>query len=72
MAADFTILKDSSNQYYWTFQINNHETIARTSKSYINRSECLHSIKIVRDLSSNVPVWDVTGENAKKVTSELK
>jgi uncharacterized protein YegP (UPF0339 family) len=60
MAADFEVRTDSSGQWYWTFQADNNETIARSSESYINRSDCLHSIKIVRELSPKCTIWDMT------------
>ena len=60
MAADFDVKKDSKGQWYWTFQADNNKTIARSSESYINRSDCLHSIKIVKELSPGCKVWDIT------------
>jgi uncharacterized protein YegP (UPF0339 family) len=58
--ADFDVKKDVNGQWYWTFQADNNKTIARSSESYINRSDCLHSIKLVKELSPNCTVWDMT------------
>ena len=32
MAADFTMKKDNKGQYYWTFQAENNEVLARSSE----------------------------------------
>ena len=68
MAADFEVKKDSQGQWYWTFQAENNKTIAKSSESYINRGDCLHSIKIVKDLSPKCKVWDMT---TVKIVDEL-
>jgi len=60
VAADFEVHKDSSGQWYWTSQAENNKTIARSSESYINRSDCLHSIKIVRELAPKCTIWGMT------------
>jgi uncharacterized protein YegP (UPF0339 family) len=70
--ADFELKKDNQKQWYWTFQADNNKTIARSSESYVNRKDCLHSIKIVKDLASGCAVWDMTTDPIQKVpTSEL-
>jgi uncharacterized protein YegP (UPF0339 family) len=58
--ADFELKKDNKGEWYWLFQADNGKTIARSSESYNNRSDCLHSIRLVKDLSPKCSVWDMT------------
>jgi uncharacterized protein YegP (UPF0339 family) len=58
--ADFDLKKDDKGEWYWTFQADNNKTIAKSSESYKNRGDCLHSIKLVKDLSPGCTVWDMT------------
>lgn len=64
MATDFELRKDNREQWYWTFQANNNKTIARSSESYINRSDCINSIKLVKTLAPSCTVYDMTGSGA--------
>lgn len=59
MATDFEVKKDNRGQWYWTFQANNNETIARSSESYVRQADCLHSIKLVKQFAPSVPVYDM-------------
>ena len=70
MAADFEVRKNTKSEWYWTFQADNNKTIAISSESYINRSDCLRSIRIVKDLAPKAPVYDMTG-TAKNITDEV-
>lgn len=65
--ADFDVKKDSKGEWYWTFQADNSKTIARSSESYVARRDCLHSIKLVKDLAAGCTVWDVTTNPPSKV-----
>jgi len=48
--------KDNRGQWYWIYYAKNREEIARSSESYINRSDCTHSISLMKG-SSNDPVF---------------
>ena len=48
--------KDRSGQWYWIYYARNREEIARSSESYVNRSDCTHSINLVK-ASANDPVF---------------
>ena len=37
--------KDASGYWYWIYYASNAEEIARSSESYVDRSDCTHSIK---------------------------
>jgi uncharacterized protein YegP (UPF0339 family) len=40
--------KDQSGGWYWIYYAKNREEIARSSESYVNRSDCTHSITLVQ------------------------
>lgn len=40
--------KDMSGQWYWIYYAANGKAIARSSESYVNRSDCYHSITLVK------------------------
>ncbi|WP_373415013.1 DUF1508 domain-containing protein [Ensifer aridi] len=48
--------KDSRGQWYWIYYAKNHEEIARSSESYINRSDCTHSVSLMQG-SSRDPLF---------------
>ncbi len=40
--------KDNRGQWYWIYYAVNGEEIARSSESYIKRSDCKHSIDLMQ------------------------
>jgi len=48
--------KDNGGQWYWVYYASNGKAIARSSESYYNRSDCGHSIDLVKR-SSDDPVF---------------
>lgn len=58
--AEFEVRKTTGAKWYWIFQANNNKTIARSSEDYENRSDCLHSIRIVKEQSPAAKVTDMT------------
>jgi uncharacterized protein YegP (UPF0339 family) len=68
MSADFEVKKDTRGEWYWTFQAENNKVIARSSESYGNRGDCLHSIKLVKDLAPTCNVFDMSGDSPKIVS----
>jgi uncharacterized protein YegP (UPF0339 family) len=48
--------KDNSGHWYWIYYARNGEEIARSSESYVSRSDCLHSINLVKN-SKDHPVF---------------
>jgi uncharacterized protein YegP (UPF0339 family) len=44
--------KDNSGQWYWIYYAVNGKAIARSSESYIARSDCYHSITLLQASSS--------------------
>ena len=48
--------KDKGGYWYWIYYAANGEEIARSSESYVKRSDCFHSIQLVKG-SSDDPVY---------------
>lgn len=74
MPSDFDLKKDNRQQWYWTLQGKNGEMVARSSESYINRQDCLHCIRLVKDIAPNAPVWDmsISGQLKRVSDSDVK
>jgi uncharacterized protein YegP (UPF0339 family) len=45
--------KDAQGQWYWIYYATNGEEIARSSESYVNRSDCTHGIRLVQNSKDN-------------------
>ncbi|MDX0840629.1 DUF1508 domain-containing protein [Sinorhizobium medicae] len=45
--------KDARGQWYWIYYAKNGEEIARSSESYVNRSDCFHSITLMKGSSGS-------------------
>jgi uncharacterized protein YegP (UPF0339 family) len=60
--AHFTLYKDNSRQYRWTFYADNGKAIAVSSESYHNKQDCVNAINIVKTKAPAAPVKDETGE----------
>lgn len=72
MAADFEVHLDNEKKWYWIFQAENNKKIARSSESYDKREDCLHSIKVIKDLCVASSVFDMTNKVAgPKIVSQL-
>jgi uncharacterized protein len=52
----YWMYKDNQNLWRWTYEASNGKTIAVSSESYHNRSDCDRSIAIMKQ-SANSPVW---------------
>lgn len=48
--------KDASGYWYWIYYASNTKAISRSSESYVNRSDCTHSIDIMKG-SSGSPMF---------------
>jgi uncharacterized protein YegP (UPF0339 family) len=40
--------KDNSGHWYWIYYAKNGEPIARSSESYVKRSDCYHGIELMQ------------------------
>lgn len=52
----YVMRKDQSGGWYWLYYASNARAIARSSESYVAKSDCEHSIHIVKQ-SGNAPVY---------------
>jgi len=48
--------KDGKGQWYWIYYASNGEALARSSESYIKKSDCEHSVQLLKQ-SSNSPFF---------------
>lgn len=64
--AHYQLNKDVSGQWYWIFKAKNSKTIARSSESYHNRSDCIDSIHLIKQSNAS-PVWDMTTNPVKQI-----
>ena len=52
----FWMYKDNRNEWRWTYEASNGKTIAVSSEGYVKRTDCEHSVAIVK-ASSGSQVW---------------
>lgn len=45
--------KDRSGQWYWIYYAKNGEEIARSSESYVNRSDCRKGITLLQNSAND-------------------
>jgi uncharacterized protein YegP (UPF0339 family) len=45
--------KDAKGHWYWIYYAKNGEEIARSSESYVSRSDCTHSINLLQASSGD-------------------
>ncbi|KQV83255.1 DUF1508 domain-containing protein [Rhizobium sp. Root1220] len=45
--------KDNGGYWYWIYYAKNGEEISRSSESYVNRSDCTHSITLMMNSASD-------------------
>ncbi|TBG20630.1 DUF1508 domain-containing protein [Rhizobium johnstonii] len=45
--------KDNRGQWYWIYYAKNKEEIARSSESYVNRSDCRRGITLMQGSSND-------------------
>jgi uncharacterized protein YegP (UPF0339 family) len=51
--------KDKSGYWYWIYYARNGKAIARSSESYVKRSDCEHSIGIVKESSDSAVFYPI-------------
>jgi uncharacterized protein YegP (UPF0339 family) len=52
----YWLYKDAKNEWRWSYEARNGETIAVSSESYKRRADCERGINIMKGSSSS-PVW---------------
>ncbi len=56
---EFQVYKDKAGEYRWRLRADNYEIIA-TGEGYVNKSDCLHCIDLVKAVNPNTRVEDQT------------
>ena len=54
----YEVYRDTANEWRWRFRAANGNIIAVSSEGYINKSDCLSAIALVKQ-SQNAPVYEV-------------
>jgi uncharacterized protein len=54
----YYIYKDGTNQWRWRLVANNSRIIANSGESFFNKTDCLHSINLVKG-SGTAPVYEI-------------
>lgn len=57
MSAYYEIYKDRSNNWRWRYVSSNGRIIADSGEAYVNKSDCLAGITLVKG-SSSAPVYE--------------
>lgn len=58
--AKFQIFKDQAGEYRWRLRADNNEIIADSGEGYINKSDCMHGIELVKQQAPNAEIEDQT------------
>lgn len=58
----FILYKDADGQWRWNFNANNNKIIAMSSESYINKTDALNSINLVKNNANAARVYDKSQE----------
>jgi uncharacterized protein YegP (UPF0339 family) len=53
----YQVYKDSQSYWRWRLRTANHKIIADSAESYVNKSDCLAGITLVKQ-SANAPVYE--------------
>ena len=56
--ARFVIYKDAEGEFRWRFHANNGQMLAESSEGYNNRTNCQHSIILIKQEAANAQVND--------------
>lgn len=54
--AKFQIFKDQAGEYRWRLRADNNEPIADYCEGYIHKSDCLHGIELVKNLTPDAQI----------------
>ncbi len=58
--AKFEVYKDKASNYRWRFKANNGRIVADSAEGYVNKSDCLAGIAIVKAEAPSAPIEDQT------------
>lgn len=58
--AQFELYKDKAGEYRWRLRVDNGEIIADSGEGYINKSDCMHGIELVKQQAPDAEIEDQT------------
>ena len=58
--AKFQVFKDAAGEFRWRLRADNNEIIADSGEGYVDKSDCLHGIDLVKKLASDAEIEDQT------------
>ena len=56
----FEIFKDASGEFRWRLKAANGQIVADSGEGYINKSDCVHGINLVKSTDANTEVEDLS------------
>lgn len=66
--ASFTLYKDRAGEWRWTLSAANNRHVAASGEGYVNRSDCIDAVRLVKRDAPSAPVHDVSSGAAVTVT----
>jgi len=51
-------IRGLTRQWAWRLRSSNHQIIATSGESYLNKNDCLHALNLVKGTSIFTPVYD--------------
>jgi uncharacterized protein YegP (UPF0339 family) len=60
----FVVFKDTNGQYRWRFVSSNSRIVAISGEGYINKSDCLAGIELVKKHAGTAAIEDSTAASA--------
>ena len=69
--AKFRVYTDSKDQYRWKFIASNRKVVAKSSRAFAKREECLQSLTLLQKEIAGAPVKHRVGKAAPKKSPAL-
>ena len=55
----FQLFKDSAGEWRWRLRAANNEIVATSGEGYINKTDCVHAIELVKSAASTAPIEEL-------------
>ncbi len=53
----YRLYKDKAGEWRWSYEAKNGQQISKSSEGYVKKSDCLHSIDIMKKTTDHL-VWE--------------